>query len=296
MNKIAIVIPAYKSKYFEKTLNSIANQNCKNFTLYIGDDHSPENLEEIVSKFHSQMDIVYKKFDTNVGGKDLVAQWNRCIEMTRDEEYIWLFSDDDVMPYDCLLKVKDYIIRNNNICDVFHINSEVINNDGENITNRNRIINFPEQISCAEYIDFMFKGKDNTWGINFIVRKTTILKNDGFVNFDLAWNADRASWLKFSYPTGILTVPDTFLEWRYSGENISALKNVKDIVVRKANSRILYFKWLINFMEVNNIKDITSRFIKIKYLFRIVFNDRLLSLRDKINYFFKYFRVLILSE
>jgi glycosyltransferase involved in cell wall biosynthesis len=41
--KLTIVIPYYKSTLFEKTLQSLANQTNKIFTVYIGDDASLKN-------------------------------------------------------------------------------------------------------------------------------------------------------------------------------------------------------------------------------------------------------------
>ena len=40
-NNLAIVIPAYKSTFLPAALDSIAAQTCQDFTLYIGDDCSP---------------------------------------------------------------------------------------------------------------------------------------------------------------------------------------------------------------------------------------------------------------
>ena len=45
--KIAIVIPAYKCRFLRQTLDSIVVQTCRSFTVYIGDDASPQNLKEI---------------------------------------------------------------------------------------------------------------------------------------------------------------------------------------------------------------------------------------------------------
>ena len=38
----------------------------------------------------------------NFGGHDLVAQWNRCIQLTQNEPWLWLFSDDDIMGPRCV--------------------------------------------------------------------------------------------------------------------------------------------------------------------------------------------------
>ena len=74
-HKLAIVIPAYKAKYLSETLDSIASQTDKRFCVYIGDDCSPEKIDNIVSQYKDKFNYVYQHFDTNLGGKDLVAQW-----------------------------------------------------------------------------------------------------------------------------------------------------------------------------------------------------------------------------
>ena len=58
-HQLAIVIPAYKAKYLRDTLESISQQTCKNFTLYIGDDHSPEDIYSIVQQFENKINIIY---------------------------------------------------------------------------------------------------------------------------------------------------------------------------------------------------------------------------------------------
>lgn len=97
---MAIVIPAYKGRFLKKTLDSIAVQAHKDeFVLYIGDDASPERLDKIVESYQNKVNLVYHRFSENMGGKDLVAHWERCIQLSA-EPFIWLFSDDDLMPAD----------------------------------------------------------------------------------------------------------------------------------------------------------------------------------------------------
>ena len=86
---LAIIIPAYKPDYLEETLESLTKQTNKDFKIYIGDDASPFYLENIVELFIDKLNIVYKKFDNNVGGYSLTKQWERCIEMS-NEKWIWL--------------------------------------------------------------------------------------------------------------------------------------------------------------------------------------------------------------
>ena len=44
---LAIVIPYYKIIFFEKTLESLAQQTDKRFRVYIGDDASPDSPEKL---------------------------------------------------------------------------------------------------------------------------------------------------------------------------------------------------------------------------------------------------------
>lgn len=100
IKKLAIVIPAYKGRFLKETLDSIAVQAHKDeFVLYIGDDASPERLDKIVESYQNKVNLVYHRFSENMGGKDLVAHWERCIQLSA-EPFIWLFSDDDLMPAD----------------------------------------------------------------------------------------------------------------------------------------------------------------------------------------------------
>ncbi len=61
-NKLAIIIPAYKDAFFNKTLETLAQQTNKNFTVYIGDDNSPYNLEKIVSEYSHHLQAFSYKF------------------------------------------------------------------------------------------------------------------------------------------------------------------------------------------------------------------------------------------
>ena len=55
MKRLAIIIPAYKSKFLRQTLDSLVNQTNQNFNLYIGDDNSPFNIKEIVDDYKDKL-------------------------------------------------------------------------------------------------------------------------------------------------------------------------------------------------------------------------------------------------
>ena len=92
--KYSFLLPAYKARFFREALDSILAQSYKDFELIIVNDASPEDLDSIVKGYNDPR-IRYYVNEKNIGGKDLVAQWNHCLEYANGE-YVILASDDDV--------------------------------------------------------------------------------------------------------------------------------------------------------------------------------------------------------
>ena len=53
LTKLAIIIPAYKAAYLDRTLDSLSQQTDKEFSIYIGDDNSPYDLEHNIPIFRT---------------------------------------------------------------------------------------------------------------------------------------------------------------------------------------------------------------------------------------------------
>ena len=84
-NKLAIVIPYYKIDFFEEVLKSIASQTDKRFTLYIGNDASPDNPLQLIEKYFPEGNYHYFDYQENLGGKNLAMQWERILENVKEE-------------------------------------------------------------------------------------------------------------------------------------------------------------------------------------------------------------------
>ena len=241
--KLAIVIPAYKATFLAAALDSIAAQTCQDFTLYIGDDCSPNNLEEIVDKYRDKINLVYKRFNTNLGGKDLVAQWVRCIDLSHEEKWIWLFSDDDIMQENC---VEEFYktIRENPEAGLLHFNINRLDDATKEVVS---LPVFPKYCSTKMYLDEKLKGHLISFVVEFVVRRDVFCKCERFQNFDMAWGSDFISWVKFSDEAdGIITCDNAKVLWRKSNENISPDKS-NPVLVRKIYSLIANAKWLLDF-------------------------------------------------
>lgn len=242
-NKLAIVIPAYKATFLAAALDSIAAQTCQDFTLYIGDDCSPHQLGEIVERYRNKINLVYKRFDTNLGGKDLVAQWERCIDMSQGEEWIWLFSDDDVMEPQCVEEFYKTIMENPQ-AGLVHFDICRLDDATGKVT---PLPVYPKHCSAKYYLDEKLNGHIVSFVVEFIVRQDIFFGQGRFQNFDLAWGSDFISWVKFADAAGgIDTCRNAKVLWRKSNENISPNKSCP-ILVRKIYSLIENAKWLMDF-------------------------------------------------
>ena len=218
IHRLAIIIPAYKATFLPAALDSIAMQTCKDFTLYVGDDCSPEPIGSIVEQYRDKIDLVYQRFDTNLGSKDLVAQWERCIAMSRDEPYIWLFSDDDVMEPNCVEELFRQIENTKGVYNLYHFNVDVIDERG---AFKYRQQDYPAVLSAYRF----YRGKNSMRLSAFVVENVFSRKVyerfGGFMKYDLAWGSDIATWIVFCGEKGICTVPHARIKWRQSSQNIS---------------------------------------------------------------------------
>ena len=269
-NRLAIVIPAYKSRYLSETLDSIAAQTDQRFCVYIGDDCSPENIGDIVERYKGKFNYVYKRFDTNLGGKDLVAQWERCIAMTKGEEWIWLFSDDDIMDKGCVSGFYEQIVNKDIQCDLFRYDVQILKK-GKLIESTD----FPIETDSVFLLKNVLAGKCHCYAVEYIFSRDIYMRMNGFQNFDLAWNSDIATWIKFGI-NKIHTIKGYLVLWRDSGENITTINDM-NMLYRKWNATTAFYIWLRDFFRVNSLHNLF--FIDEFYIRTIYGTSKILPLK-----------------
>lgn len=237
MNTLAIIIPAYKPDFLAKTLSALSAQSYKGFTVYIGDDDSPFDLYQIVAPFEKSLNIHYTRFPNNSGGKDLVKQWERCIRLSQDEDFIILFSDDDMMEPECIESFANFQVPED--VNVLHFDINIIDERGNKLQ---ECPPFPESLSAESFFDSLFRRQIVARMPEFIFRRDWLLKN-GIEAFDLAWRSDTATVIKAARSGGILTVSGEQCRvlWRASGENISGKPH---LARQKNTANIDFFNWL----------------------------------------------------
>ncbi|EKU89800.1 glycosyltransferase family 2 protein [Bacteroides oleiciplenus] len=248
---LAIIIPAYKDTFLAGTLKSLAAQSDQDFSVYIGDDNSPFDIKKVVDLYKGILNIKYVRFNENLGGNNLVAQWERCINLST-EDWIWLFSDDDYMAPDCVKLLKEELAKKE-LYDIYHCNINVIDRNGETI----KRVQYPNVITSKELYKAKLKWKLDCYAVEFIFSRKIYNKSGGFVPFDLAWGSDLATWVKYGAKRGIKTIEGATVYWRSSGENISSIQS-EEIVLRKINALIAFLRWGENEFNGKDIRVVNS--------------------------------------
>ncbi len=258
--QLAIVIPAYKSVFLEKTLESIFAQSDKRFRVYVGDDASPGDVKSICDIYSDTIEIIYHRFEDNLGGQDLVAQWERCVALSQ-EAWVWLFCDDDIMAPDCVSAFYTHLKQTEGQFDLYRFNVSRIDAEGNTIYMAPK---HPPLESTFEFVYDKLSFQRDSFVSEYIFSREIHDKKNGFVTFPLAWCADDATWIKFGEERGLSTIPQSRVYWRQSGSNISM--GGADYHTGKLQALVDYIDWLTNhFASANHIDGgLQQRFMSVQ--------------------------------
>lgn len=235
---LAIVIPYYKLTFFEATLQSLASQTDKRFKVYVGDDASPEDPSVLLETYRGKFDFVYNRFDNNIGGVSLVKQWERCIAMTGDEEWIMILGDDDYLDKLVVASLyKNFYIFNTKT-NVVRFASKIVLEEANTISDT-----YSHPIWEAATDSFFRKFGDFTRSsLSEYLFKRDSYNKYKFNDFPLAWYADDMAWLEFSDNNLIFSINEAIVFFRFSNSNISGKQ---DNLADKEYSKFLFYKKLV---------------------------------------------------
>jgi len=244
---LAIVIPYYKITFFEETLYSLANQTDKRFNVYIGDDASVADPTDLLEEFKEKFDFNYYKFEENLGSKSLVKQWDRCLAMTEQEEWIMLLCDDDTLSENCIADFYKRLPKINAAdCNVVRFATVIKNMKQQK---KSGVYEHPE---LEKATDFMYRRMTNATRSSlseYIFRKSIYLRY-GFFDYSLAWHSDDRAWLEFSQFKYIYTINSASVCFRLSEENISR----SDFMIKEKNQATLAFYNFVIFKHLLKFK------------------------------------------
>ena len=243
--RFSFILPAYKRIYIKEAIDSILLQKYTDFELIIVDDCSPDHLDEIVGTYDDNR-IAYYKNPENIGGKDLVAQWNKCLEYANGD-YVILATDDDLYEPDFLSTFVELILQYPN-ANLFR--ARILNVDSSNCILWTDYC-YKTYLSPIEFRYHYFHGMHS--GIpQYIFKRKVLICKGGFVNFPLAWGADDATALMMS-DCGVINSQKHLVRFCRSDVNISSEKSQTGLI--KLEARLLFGKWLYSNPIVNTERD-----------------------------------------
>jgi glycosyltransferase involved in cell wall biosynthesis len=241
--ELAIVIPAYKGRYLKETLDSLVRQSNQNFHVYLGDDHSPEDLYGIIEPFLDKLKITYHKFPENMGKCHLISHWNRSIAMTNKEPWLWLFSDDDLMDEDCVESFY-YTKSLHPNSQLYRFSPTVIDAEGKT----EKESQLPARQTASKLLKDRLLYRKSLFIVDGIFSRNAY-NEYGIIDFPAAWCSDDATWICYGQKQGIVgitrddkTSPRVY--WRYSGVNISSLNQSSAVNKQKLEAVSAYKAWL----------------------------------------------------
>ncbi len=223
---LAIIIPYYKLNFFEATLQSLAEQTCQDFKVYVGNDASPEDPTDLLTHFQGQFDFFYHRFETNLGGTSLTQQWERCIALSKEEDWLMILGDDDVL--------------GKNVVEEFQKKKDSITQEGINVVRfATQIIDEKGKIISAIYLhtviekstDFLVKkfSKQTRSSLSEYVFNKRVVISTGFRSFPIAWHADDMGVLEFSDFGNCYSINESLVCVRLSSMNLTGEGSLDDL-------------------------------------------------------------------
>ncbi|QLL56892.1 MULTISPECIES: glycosyltransferase family 2 protein [Empedobacter] len=242
-NELAIIIPYYKIDFFEQTLQSISKQTDKRFSLYIGNDASPNDPLPIINKYLKSNEFKYFDYKENLGGENLALQWERILENVT-EEWFQILGDDDMISdnfveefYRNIDKIKRNKINVIKVSQVWIDESDLFLNE---ITSLETIIDAKKHFLIEYNHQFRSSLSEHLFHRNEFYKY-------GFKKFPLAWHSDNLAVYETSNFSKIYFINNALVRVRMSDVNIS---NRSDDLQIKLQASHLYREYiLLNYLD-----------------------------------------------
>ena len=245
--KISFVMPAYKNLYLHEAVESIVKQTYTQWELIVVDDCSPEPIRDTVVSFDDSR-IKYIRNEQNIGGRNLVRQWNHSISYAQGD-FIVLASDDDIYrPTFCEEVVR--LSQKYPIVDLIHSSVEQIDENGFHLWDDSIL---PEFTSKYEYMNWWLTGRSFTCIGNFAFSRSALNSMGGFIDYPCAFGSDVATPILLSNK-GVANTSEMLFCFRQSSQHLSADSSRFEEKL-EAISLLSEFFQNINYEEPDNPRD-----------------------------------------
>lgn len=208
-------MPAFKRQYLAKAIESILEQTDNDWELIVVDDCSPEDLNSVVNSF-DDIRIRYVRNEKNLGGKNLVYQWNHSIFFAKGD-WIVLAADDDVYSPTFCEECRKLLEKYPGV-DLVRSRVLQIDEEGRPIWDDGQLSEFTNKY---EFLHDWLVAKAFTCIGNYMFRRNALLRIGGFMDFPCAFGSDIATPIALSV-NGVANTKDMLFSFRQSSQHLSA--------------------------------------------------------------------------
>ena len=215
---LAIVIPAFRTRYLSATLASLAAQTCREFRVYVADDASPEPIAETVAPFAAVLGLRYHRFAENLGGRSLARHWARAIALS-DEPHVWLFSDDDLAGPTCVEALLADLRLAPRSLALRRFDLEFVGSDGVVMATEPE---FPGHLSGPGYAHHLLAAGAETCVVqNIVFPRARYREEGGFTDFPGGFCSDFATWPRLARRDGVRRLAGARVRFRRHDQSLS---------------------------------------------------------------------------
>lgn len=282
MSKVFIGITLYNHEhYILDCLRSIVSQTYKDFRLVIADDVSKDKSREVVKKFiteHPDYNIELIEHPQNIG---IAKNVNSLIDQIKDEEFVSLFSGDDIMQIDRLEFLTKALTENSKASFAFSDMEWFRSFTGKKITNHFSFLNKPattlQEIICENPIPsptLMFRASMMK-GVRYDERLKYI--NDHMFIIELMTRGEaifiNKPLVRYRKHRTSASISQSYLEDRIIFQQI-----IKDRFSSTYPSEVDMYQKLVNYSHCLELQIKGKKLSSVKYIFK-TFPDCILSLK-----------------
>jgi len=234
---ISFIMPAYKAMFLKDAIDSIVKQTYPDWELVIIDDCSPDNLEAVINMFKDPR-ISYHRNEKNLGGENLVNQWNHSLSFANGD-WVVLAGDDDMYDQHFCEDVSNLALKYPK-ANLIRSRVEQIGQKNEHIWDDNM---FDEFTNCYEFLNNWITGKAFTCVGNYAFRRKALESIGGFMNFPCAFCSDVATPIILA-KNGVANTSGLLFKFRQSPYHLSGNQSkLKD----KLEAIAGFYDWLESF-------------------------------------------------
>ncbi len=253
--ELAIILPAYKIEYLSESLNAVVPQLKNNVRLYVFDDDSPDDIEGLVRTYGAG--INFYRFETNLGGSDLAAHWNRCIQKT-SEKWIYVYSDDDIIESGSVAEILNSI-KIYSKEEIFSLPIRLIDGSGRELSS---IFLPPDREYYDSYAVNRLLDKRPLCCASFVFNRTLYKKVGGFSSLKMGWHSDEVTYHRMLINSSLksaMCINQACVNFRLSKVNISGSKNKQIEKLTALKSAAIY--WMKSFENISHDKQLINKWI-----------------------------------